>query len=231
MFDSAPSSPSSPSSPPSPSSPSFLAALRARRLVAIVRGSDPDASFRTVMTLVESGVPLVEVSLSGADAPGVLRRARAELGADAWLGAGTVLTADDAHRAADAGANLIVTPGLGAGVDEAVRLGLPVLGGVLTPTDVIAARTAAVTALKIFPASAMGGPTYLKALRAPFPDVPFVPVGGVDAVAAEAYLELGAVAVGVGSPLIGDAADGGDLDGLRGRAAEFVRVTEEAATR
>ncbi|NEA06018.1 hypothetical protein G3I28_43055, partial [Streptomyces sp. SID10116] len=105
MFDSAPSSPSSPSSPPSPSSPSFLAALRARRLVAIVRGSDPDASFRTVMTLVESGVPLVEVSLSGADAPGVLRRARAELGADAWLGAGTVLTADDAHRAADAGAN------------------------------------------------------------------------------------------------------------------------------
>ncbi|MEW2388489.1 bifunctional 4-hydroxy-2-oxoglutarate aldolase/2-dehydro-3-deoxy-phosphogluconate aldolase [Streptomyces venezuelae] len=213
------------------SSSAFPAALRARRLVAIVRGSDPDASFRTVMTLVESGVPLVEVSLSGADALGVLRRARAELGAEAWLGAGTVLTADDARRAADAGANLIVTPGLGEGVDEAVRLGLPVLGGVLTPTDVIGARVAGVTALKIFPASAMGGPTYLKALRAPFPDVPFVPVGGVDAVAAEAYLELGAVAVGVGSPLIGDAADGGDLDELRARAAEFVQVTEKATPR
>ncbi|MEU5771968.1 bifunctional 4-hydroxy-2-oxoglutarate aldolase/2-dehydro-3-deoxy-phosphogluconate aldolase [Streptomyces venezuelae] len=213
------------------SSSVFPAALRARRLVAIVRGSDPDASFRTVMTLVESGVPLVEVSLSGADALGVLRRARAELGAEAWLGAGTVLTADDARRAADAGANLIVTPGLGEGVNEAVRLGLPVLGGVLTPTDVIAARAASVTALKIFPASAMGGPTYLKALRAPFPDVPFVPVGGVDAVAAEAYLELGAVAVGVGSPLIGDAADGGDLDELRARAAEFVQVTEKATPR
>ncbi|ATL27452.1 bifunctional 4-hydroxy-2-oxoglutarate aldolase/2-dehydro-3-deoxy-phosphogluconate aldolase [Streptomyces formicae] len=204
----------------------FPAALRARRLVAIVRGTDPDASFRTVMTLVESGVPLVEVSLSGADALAVLRRARAELGTDAWLGAGTVLTADDARRAADAGANLIVTPGLGAGVEEAGRLGLPVLGGVLTPTDVIAARTAGVTALKIFPASAMGGPGYLKALRAPFPDTPFVPVGGVDAAAAEAYLALGAVAVGVGSPLIGDAADGGDLGALRARAAEFVKVTE-----
>ncbi|MFE0171939.1 bifunctional 4-hydroxy-2-oxoglutarate aldolase/2-dehydro-3-deoxy-phosphogluconate aldolase [Streptomyces sp. NPDC059002] len=203
----------------------FPAALRARRLVAIVRGTDPDASFRTVMTLVESGIPLVEVSLSGADALGVLRRARAALGADAWLGAGTVRTAGDARRAADAGANLIVTPGLGAGVDEAVRLGLPVLGGVLTPTDVIAAEAAGVTALKVFPASAMGGPAYLKALRAPFPDTPFVPVGGVDATAAKAYLALGAVAVGVGSPLIGDAADGGDLGALRARAAEFVTVT------
>ncbi|WP_069887091.1 bifunctional 4-hydroxy-2-oxoglutarate aldolase/2-dehydro-3-deoxy-phosphogluconate aldolase [Streptomyces luteocolor] len=203
----------------------FPAVLRARRLVAIVRGSDPDASFRTVMTLAESGVPLIEVSLSGADALGVLRRARAELGADAWLGAGTVLTAEDARAAADAGANLIVTPGLGAGVDEAVRRGLPVLGGVLTPTDVIAAQATGVTALKVFPASAMGGPAYLKALRGPFPRTPFVPVGGVDAAAAEAYLALGAVAVGVGSPLIGDAADGGDLDALRARAAEFVKVT------
>ncbi|MFD9905591.1 aldolase, partial [Streptomyces sp. NPDC059063] len=68
----------------------FLTALRAGRLVAIVRGTDAEASFRTVMALVESGVPLVEVSLSGTDALAVLRRARAELGADAWLGAGTV---------------------------------------------------------------------------------------------------------------------------------------------
>ncbi|MEV0125631.1 bifunctional 4-hydroxy-2-oxoglutarate aldolase/2-dehydro-3-deoxy-phosphogluconate aldolase [Streptomyces sp. NPDC050703] len=206
----------------------FPAALRSERLVAIVRGSDPDASFRTVMTLAEAGVPLVEVSLSGADALGVLRRARAELGPGAWLGAGTVLTARDARLAADAGANLIVTPGLGAGSEEAARLGLPVLGGVLTPTDVIAAEAAGVTALKIFPASAMGGPAYLKALRGPFPRTPFVPVGGVDAAAAEAYLGLGAVAVGVGSPLVGDAADGGDLAGLRARAAEFVKVAAAA---
>lgn len=210
---------------PSPTPSDFTAALRTERLLAIVRGSDPDASFRTVMTLVESGIPLVEVSLSGADALGVLRRARAALGPDAWLGAGTVLTAEDARRAADAGADLIVTPGLGAGVDEALRLGLPVLGGVLTPTDVIAAEAVGVTALKIFPASAVGGPAYLKALRGPFPRTPFVPVGGVDAAAAETYLAHGAVAVGVGSPLTGDAADGGDLAALRTRAARFLEVT------
>jgi 2-dehydro-3-deoxyphosphogluconate aldolase / (4S)-4-hydroxy-2-oxoglutarate aldolase len=86
---------------------------------------------------------------------------------------------------------------------------------------VIAARAARATALKIFPASTVGGPSYLKALQGPFPDVPFVPVGGVDVSAAKEYLALGATAVGVGSPLIGDAADGGDLAALRKRAAEF----------
>ncbi|CAM5429251.1 KHG/KDPG aldolase [Streptomyces avidinii] len=198
----------------------FGAALRQERLVAIVRGRDAEASFRTVMTLVEEGVPLIEVSLSGTDALDVIGRARKELGDEAWLGAGTVLTAEDAQRAAGAGANLMVTPGLGAGVDESVRQGLPVLAGVITPSEVIAADAAGASALKLFPGS-IGGPAYLRALRAPFPDLPFVPVGGLDAAAAAEYLSSGAVAVGIGSPLIGDAADGGDLDGLRRRAAEF----------
>ncbi|WP_206502244.1 bifunctional 4-hydroxy-2-oxoglutarate aldolase/2-dehydro-3-deoxy-phosphogluconate aldolase [Streptomyces chrestomyceticus] len=201
----------------------FADALRTARLVAIIRGTDADASFRTVMTLAEAGVSLIEVSLTGRDALHVIRRARAELGTDAWLGAGTVLTADDAQHAAKAGANLTVTPGLGAGLDTSVRLGLPVLAGVLTPSEVIAANAAGATALKLFPAS-VGGPDYLKALRAPFPDAPFVPVGGVDAAAARAYLAAGAVAVGVGSPLVGDAADGGDLAALRTRAADFLSV-------
>ncbi|MEU7160614.1 bifunctional 4-hydroxy-2-oxoglutarate aldolase/2-dehydro-3-deoxy-phosphogluconate aldolase [Streptomyces chrestomyceticus] len=201
----------------------FADALRTARLVAIIRGTDADASFRTVMTLAEAGVSLIEVSLTGRDALHVIRRARAELGTDAWLGAGTVLTADDTRRAAEAGANLTVTPGLGAGLDTSVRLGLPVLAGVLTPSEVIAANAAGATALKLFPAS-VGGPDYLKALRAPFPDAPFVPVGGVDAAAARAYLAAGAVAVGVGSPLVGDAADGGDLAALRTRAADFLSV-------
>ncbi|MGW7486708.1 bifunctional 4-hydroxy-2-oxoglutarate aldolase/2-dehydro-3-deoxy-phosphogluconate aldolase [Streptomyces sp. NPDC054786] len=201
----------------------FSTALRTERLVAIIRGRDAEASFRTVMALAEAGLPLIEVSLSGKDALTVIRRARAELGDAAWLGAGTVLTASDARRAAEAGANLIVTPGLGAGLEESVRQGLATLAGVMTPSEVIAADALGVSALKLFPAS-VGGPSYLQALRAPFPELPFVPVGGVDAAAAQAYFAAGAVAVGVGSPLVGDAADGGDLDGLRKRAAEFRAV-------
>ncbi|MFJ4466820.1 bifunctional 4-hydroxy-2-oxoglutarate aldolase/2-dehydro-3-deoxy-phosphogluconate aldolase [Streptomyces sp. NPDC089424] len=204
------------------------AALAAHRLVAIVRGSDPEAALRTVLTLAEEGVELIEVSLSGTDALSVIERAGAELGGDLPLGAGTVLSGDDARAAHRAGARWAVTPAVGEGVGAAYALGMPVLAGVMTPTEILAARTRGATALKIFPAAQAGGPAYLKALRAPFPHELFVPVGGVDEAAAEAYLAAGATAVGVGSPLVGDAAEGGSLTALRQRARAFRAVVHKA---
>ncbi|MFD9026855.1 bifunctional 4-hydroxy-2-oxoglutarate aldolase/2-dehydro-3-deoxy-phosphogluconate aldolase [Streptomyces parvulus] len=204
------------------------AALAAHRLVAIVRGADADAALRTVLTLAEEGVDLIEVSLTGADALGVIERARKALGPDRPLGAGTVLTAGDARAAHRAGADFAVTPGLGEGVPAARDLGMPVLAGVMTPTDILTARTLGADALKIFPAAQAGGPAYVKALRGPFPDAPLVPVGGVDEAAARAHLAAGATAVGVGSPLVGDAADGGSLDTLRDRARAFRAAVREA---
>lgn len=198
----------------------FLDRLRERRIIGIVRGPDADAALGTVLALVEEGIGLVEVSLNTTDAFDVIARARAQLGADAGLGAGTVLSEDDAKRAADAGASFVVTPSLGPGVTASLGRGLPVVAGALTPTEVVAALAVGVTAVKLFPAS-LGGVSYLRALRDPFRDVPFVPVGGVDAEAAGAYLAAGAVAVGVGSPLVGDAAAGGSLDELRQRARSF----------
>ncbi|MYS75623.1 aldolase, partial [Streptomyces sp. SID5926] len=130
---------------------------------------------------------------------------------------------DDVARAREAGARWIVTPALTESVAASVRVGLPVLAGALTPTEAVAARRAGADAVKLFPAS-IGGPAYLKALRDPFPDLPLVPVGGVDPTSAEQYLAHGAVAVGVGSPLVGDAAHGGDLDALRERARRFVEL-------
>jgi 2-dehydro-3-deoxyphosphogluconate aldolase/(4S)-4-hydroxy-2-oxoglutarate aldolase len=205
------------------------AALAAHRLVAIVRGSDPAAALRTVLTLAEEGVELIEVSLTGADALTVIERARRELGPDRALGAGTVLTAEDARAAHRAGADFAVTPALGEGVGAARELGMPVLAGVLTPTEIVTARGLGAAALKIFPAAQAGGPGYVKALRGPFPDAPFVPVGGVDEAAAREYLAAGAIAVGVGSPLVGDAADGGDVGELRARARSFRAVVAEYA--
>ncbi|MET7400092.1 bifunctional 4-hydroxy-2-oxoglutarate aldolase/2-dehydro-3-deoxy-phosphogluconate aldolase [Dactylosporangium sp. NPDC005572] len=178
----------------------LLDELRTHRLLAIVRGPDPAAALASVLTLASCGVALIEVSLSGADALAVIRRARAALGPHFALGAGTVLTAADAHAAADAGATFLVTPALAPSVAEAGRVGLPVLVGALTPSEVVQATSAGATAVKLFPASA-GGPAYLSALREPFPGTPFVPVGGVDAAGAAEYLRRGAVAVGVGSPL------------------------------
>ncbi|QKW17730.1 bifunctional 4-hydroxy-2-oxoglutarate aldolase/2-dehydro-3-deoxy-phosphogluconate aldolase [Kitasatospora sp. NA04385] len=204
----------------------LIESLRARRLLAIVRGTDPDAALDTVLALFRGGVTLVEVSLTTVGALTVIERARAALGEGAALGAGTVLTPADARDAAAAGASFAVTPGVTAALDQARESGLPVLAGVATPTEVALALAEGATALKLFPAS-LGGPGYLKALRDPFPAAHFVPVGGVDARAAAAFLAAGALAVGVGGPLIGAAAHPGGDAGLPGRIEEFLRVVEE----
>ncbi|MGP4005994.1 bifunctional 4-hydroxy-2-oxoglutarate aldolase/2-dehydro-3-deoxy-phosphogluconate aldolase [Streptomyces sp. 4N124] len=204
------------------------AALTTHRLVAIVRGDDPEAALSTVLALAAEGIELIEVSLTAKDALTVIERARQALGPDRPLGAGTVLTADDARAAHRAGADFAVTPALGEGVCTARELGMPVLAGVMTPTEIVAARAYDAAALKIFPAAEAGGPGYLKALRGPFPHELFVPVGGVDEAAARAYLAAGATAVGVGSPLVGDAADGGSVSALRERARVFRAAVQKA---
>jgi 2-dehydro-3-deoxyphosphogluconate aldolase/(4S)-4-hydroxy-2-oxoglutarate aldolase len=202
----------------------FLEQLRAARLIAIVRGKDPTAALASTLALAEEGVALIEVSLTTTDALDVIGRARAALGPRAWLGAGTVLSAADAEGAAAAGATFIVTPAHGPGVDAAAARGLPVVAGALTPTEVVGVLAAGAVAVKLFPASS-GGIQYLRALRDPFPATPFVPVGGVDEDAARGYLAAGAVAVGVGSPLLGDAASGGSIAGLRERARRYLSIT------
>ncbi|GAA2183959.1 bifunctional 4-hydroxy-2-oxoglutarate aldolase/2-dehydro-3-deoxy-phosphogluconate aldolase [Micromonospora lupini] len=204
----------------------LLDELRTHRLLAIVRGPDPAAALAAVLTLADSGVALVEVSLTSTDALGVIRRARAALGPGYALGAGTVLSVEDARAAAEAGAGFLVTPALAPSVTEAARLDLPVLAGALTPTEVVQASSAGAAAVKLFPAS-FGGPDYLGALRDPFPGTAFVPVGGVDADGARRYLDRGAVAVGVGSPLLGDAVRGGDPAALRERAAAFLAAVRQ----
>jgi 2-dehydro-3-deoxyphosphogluconate aldolase/(4S)-4-hydroxy-2-oxoglutarate aldolase len=195
----------------------LLEQLQSRRLLAIVRSGDPDIALDILRVLAEEGIDLVEVSLTTAGALSVIRRA-----AGGRLGAGTVLTAADAQAAVEAGASYLVTPGIGAGAREGVRLGVPVLAGALTPSEVIAAVELGATAVKLFPVAQFGGPSYLRALRAPFPGVPFVAVGGVAADAVPAYLAAGATAVGVGSPLTGGFADAVDLDALRERARAMV---------
>jgi 2-dehydro-3-deoxyphosphogluconate aldolase/(4S)-4-hydroxy-2-oxoglutarate aldolase len=195
--------------------------LRTTRLVGIVRGDGVGRTRDAVRVLFDSGVRLVEVSLTG---PGALEAISSlEVPDGCWLGAGTVRTAAQAAAAIAAGATFAVSPALSGSAAACVEAGLPLLAGALTPTEVETALSLGVEAVKLFPAS-LGGPAYLSALRQPFPDVPFVPVGGVGVAEAEAYLAAGAVAVGVGSPLVGDAASGGDLTALAERAARFVRL-------
>ncbi|WP_405431422.1 bifunctional 4-hydroxy-2-oxoglutarate aldolase/2-dehydro-3-deoxy-phosphogluconate aldolase [Micromonospora sp. NBC_00617] len=195
--------------------------LAAARVLGIIRGTDTAAAIATGVALLDEGVRVIEVALT---TPGALRAIdaiRAAAPAGALVGAGTVLTATDVADVAAAGAHFVVTPAVVESIPEAVRRGLPVAAGALTPTEAYTAVRMGASAVKLFPAS-LGGPAYLRALRDPFPQLPLVAVGGVGLAEMPAYLDAGAIAVGVGGPLVGDAASGGDLDALRARARAYL---------
>jgi 2-dehydro-3-deoxyphosphogluconate aldolase/(4S)-4-hydroxy-2-oxoglutarate aldolase len=202
----------------------FLERLAAVPVVAILRAGEAGRFLEVGWVLYEAGVRAVEVTLTSRGALEAFGRLRGELPGDALLGVGTVRSVGDARAAADAGATYLVAPDFRPDVvGWAVERDLPVVPGALTPTEVAAAWAAGSTAVKVFPVSAVGGPAYVKAVRAPLPEVPLVPTGGVGIGDVGAYLAAGAVAVGVGSPLLGDAGDpGGDLEALAGRARRAV---------
>lgn len=203
------------------------ALMRAHRVMAIIRGTSQEAALATGKVLLEEGIRLVEITLTTPGALSTIEALRAVAPAGSFVGAGTVLTVDDVSAATGAGAEFIVTPALTAAVAEAARLGIPCAAGAFTPTEAHAAFTAGAEVIKLFPASSVG-PDYLKALRDPFPHIPFMVVGGVGIPEASAYLAVGAIGAGVGGPLVGDAAKGGSLDSLRERARAFVAWADSA---
>lgn len=201
--------------------------LRARPVMAIIRGTSEEAALATGRVLLEEGIRLVEVTLTTPGALEVIAALRADTPSDAFVGAGTVLTEDDVAAVRHAGGQFIVTPAVTVAVAEAARRGIPCVAGAFTPTEVHAAASAGAEVIKLFPAS-LGGPGYLKALRDPFPRLPFLAVGGVGISEARAYLTAGAIGAGVGGPLVGDAASGGSLEALRSRARAFASWAEDA---
>ncbi|MEU4793620.1 bifunctional 4-hydroxy-2-oxoglutarate aldolase/2-dehydro-3-deoxy-phosphogluconate aldolase [Micromonospora tulbaghiae] len=199
----------------------LVAELAAARILAVIRGTDTAGAIAAGTALLEEGVRVVEVALTTPDAARAVEALRAVAAAGSLVGAGTVLTAADVAQVAAAGAQFVVTPAVVESIAEAARLGLPVAAGAFTPTEAYTAMRLGASAIKLFPVS-VGGPAYLKAVRDPFPDIPFVAVGGVGLADLPGYFAAGAIAVGVGGPLVGDAASGGDLDALRQRARAYL---------
>lgn len=201
----------------------LLAALKNVPVIAILRSRDAGRLAEVSDVLAATGITAIEFTLTTGGAIDALRAYARAKPADVALGAGTVLDAEMAEAAVAAGATYLITPAMRPAVVEAARrLGVPVIPGALTPSEILATWESGVTAVKVFPAPAVGGPAYLKALLAPLPDIPLIPTGGVEIDDARAYLDAGALAVGLGSPLIGDSCEGGSLDDLRERAERLV---------
>ncbi|WP_341976638.1 bifunctional 4-hydroxy-2-oxoglutarate aldolase/2-dehydro-3-deoxy-phosphogluconate aldolase [Microbacterium sp. LWO13-1.2] len=191
------------------------------RLIVVARAQRATDYDAVLDVLVDAGIRSVELTLTTPGTFGHLPRLLERFGDAIDLGVGTVTNTDDLARAIDAGAST-------AFVTQAKDAGVPIVPGGLTPTELFASWSAGASAVKIFPAGQVG-PSYLKDLRGPFPDLVAVPSGGVDLAGAEAWLRSGAVAVSVGGPLLGDAFNGSDLQALRERAAAFVEVCARSA--
>lgn len=193
-------------------------------LVPVVRAPSADLAVKAVEAILEGGISTFEITLTVPGAVQVIESLVKRFGSRALIGAGTVLSAEQAAACIDVGAQFIVSPGFDAATVELVlRRGLPCMPGALTPTEVITAWKAGVDMVKIFPCSAMGGAKYLKSLKGPLPQVKMLPTGGVNATTVHEYLAAGAAALGIGSELVdATALAAGKLDVITARAKELV---------
>ncbi|HEY6724074.1 MAG TPA: bifunctional 4-hydroxy-2-oxoglutarate aldolase/2-dehydro-3-deoxy-phosphogluconate aldolase [Polyangiaceae bacterium] len=202
-------------------------------VVPVVRTRSADDALRAVAALRAGGITVFEITLTVPNAFEVIRSLARGPGEPVLVGAGTVLSPEDARRSVEAGAEFVVCPGFDPAIVSSVRkLERAVMPGALTPTEVLGAWNAGAHVVKVFPCSAMGGASYLQALRGPFPHIKLMPTGGVDVTTAAAYVAAGACALGVGGKLVDQAAlDAGRDELLTERARELLQAVAEARGR
>jgi 2-dehydro-3-deoxyphosphogluconate aldolase/(4S)-4-hydroxy-2-oxoglutarate aldolase len=188
-------------------------------IVAILRAPSSDGFAAVADVLVGAGITALEVTLTSRGAIEAIAGLRRQLPDSVAVGAGTILTADDAKAAVDAGAAFLVSPVL----DKALVAASPVpfYPGTSTPTEMYEACQAGAPLVKLFPAGGLG-PRFLRDVRGPLPQMDVMPTGGIKIEDIADWLLAGAKAVGVGSPLIGDAATGGSMKALAARARHAV---------
>ncbi len=200
-----------------------IAALRAARVIAVIRAESADEAVEIVSALASGGLRAIEVTFTTPGIEGALDEARRRAGAGVLLGAGTVTRPDQVALAVDAGADFLVSPHLNlALLHEMLATGLLSVPGVLTPSEASFALDAGAAVLKLFPASTVGV-GHLRALHGPFPGLQVIPTGGVTPATAREWLDAGALAVGLGSELLPrELRRAGDWDEIARRAARLV---------
>jgi 2-dehydro-3-deoxyphosphogluconate aldolase/(4S)-4-hydroxy-2-oxoglutarate aldolase len=201
--------------------------LRPSGVVAVLRAPSADHFLPAGRVLADAGVTALEVTLTAHGALDALTAMREEFSEDVIIGAGTVLTDAAAAACVRHGAEFLVSPVVNADVFRLGQAGsVPVFPGALTPTEFHAADRLGADLVKLFPANVMG-PAYLKDLHGPLPHIDVMPTGGIRLEDIGAWLAAGAVTVGLGGPLLGDALGGGDLAALADRAKTAVTAVRE----
>ena len=207
-----------------------LQRIRATGLIPVVRAESADLAMRAVEAIKAGGVDVLEVTMTVPGAIDVIAKLAATFGTEVVIGAGTVLDPDTANKCVQAGAQFIVSPALNEETIAFCRANdVAVFPGALTPTEVVRAWNAGADAVKVFPAGAVGGASYLKALKAPLPQIELVPTGGVSLKTAADFIKAGAMALGVGADLVDTKAlrEGRD-DVIAERAQQFLEIVREA---
>lgn len=206
-----------------------LATILNTGVVAIMRASSSDNLLVAAEALRSGGVFAIEVTLTTPGALHVIEQAIARFGSDIVFGAGTVLDPESARAAIQAGAQFIVCPTLNLKtIKLCKRYSVPVMPGAYTPTEVLTAWEAGADMVKLFPAD-IGGPAYLKAIKAPLPQVSIAPTGGVDVDNAAEFIRAGADALGVGSSLVNNRLlEAGDFAAITDRARRFREAVDAA---
>jgi len=200
----------------------LLGRIRESGIIAIMRANSSDQLIAAADATLEGGVNAIEVTMTTPGALEVIRQARERYGQEVIFGVGSVVDAETARAAILAGAQFVVGPTLDLNVISLCRrYSVPVIPGALTPTEILTAWEAGADLVKVFPASFFG-PAYLKAVKAPLPQVKLVPVGGVDLDNAAEFIRVGAEILGVGSSLISQKLlDQGALEEISARARRF----------
>jgi 2-dehydro-3-deoxyphosphogluconate aldolase/(4S)-4-hydroxy-2-oxoglutarate aldolase len=186
-----------------------LARIREGGLIPIIRTPSADEALAMAETLVAADITNLELTMTVPGAVEIIAKLVRRFGDRTLVGAGTVLDVDAAKACIAAGATFIVSPGLDLPtVAHCRQAGVPIFPGALTPTEIIAAWKGGADMVKVFPCSAVGGASYIKAVKAPLPQIEMVPTGGVSVETAPAFIQAGAAALGVGGDLV-------DLQALR----------------
>lgn len=196
-------------------------------IIPVVRAASSQHALDAVEAIEAGGIPIVEITLTVPNAIATIREVVERCGDRVLVGAGTVCNAHQARECLDAGAQFLVSPGLSVAVLEVARtLGVLAIPGALTPTEIMAASEAGAKTIKIFPCGNVGGAKYIKGLRGPFPELHFIPTGGVSPANIAEFFAAGAFAVGMGSDLIDAAAL---REGRKHEVVQTCRAAGEAA--